>query len=162
MSRRRRARRAKERRHGPKRRAVLGATVAVGVALAAPAVGQAAPPSPVTSTDDSGANTLRQAIIDANGNAGADTITFSGAAATLGATIPLNTALPAITEDLTITGPASDILTIDGSGVGDDAMLSASADPADPAIPLAISGLTFANGSHPGSEGGAISTSNVD
>ena len=31
----------------------------------------------VTSTDDSGAGTLRQAILDANGNAGADIIAFN-------------------------------------------------------------------------------------
>ena len=31
----------------------------------------------VTTTADSGAGSLRQAILDANGNAGADTITFN-------------------------------------------------------------------------------------
>ncbi|HEX8217915.1 MAG TPA: S-layer homology domain-containing protein [Chloroflexia bacterium] len=59
----------------------------------------------VTSTADSGAGTLRQAIIDANNNAGADTIAFN-IGGTPGAvkTINLQSALPGITSPVTIDG----------------------------------------------------------
>jgi hypothetical protein len=51
---------------------VVCATVcSVKVAVAAPAT------FVVTTTSDSGAGSLRQAILDANANAGADTITFN-------------------------------------------------------------------------------------
>lgn len=53
----------------------------------------------VSNTADSGAGSLRQAILDANGAAGADTINFSAA----GTITPL-TALPTITETVTIDG----------------------------------------------------------
>ena len=64
----------------------------------------------VTSNADAGANTLRQAIINANGAAGADIINFNFAAAT---TITLSTCLPQITGQTTING-YSNI----GSGAG--------------------------------------------
>lgn len=57
----------------------------------------------VTTTADSGVGSLRQAIIDANALAGADTISF----ATLGTgthTISLSSALPAITDSVVIDG----------------------------------------------------------
>ena len=57
----------------------------------------------VTSTNDTGAGTLRQAIIDANGAGGADTIAFNIAGSGVH-TITLATALPAITGALTIDG----------------------------------------------------------
>ena len=67
----------------------------------------------VTNTSDSGAGSLRQAVLDANGTAGADTITFT---ATLsGQTITLGgTELPAISDDLTITGLGADQLAVSG------------------------------------------------
>jgi hypothetical protein len=57
----------------------------------------------VTTTADSGAGSLRQAVLDANGNAGADMIAFNivGSGAQ---TIAPATALPSITEALTIDG----------------------------------------------------------
>ena len=57
----------------------------------------------VTSTADSGAGSLRQAILDANGAAGADTIAFNIAGAGVH-TIVLGSALPAVDEALTIDG----------------------------------------------------------
>ena len=53
----------------------------------------------VSSTNDAGAGTLRQAIIDANANAGADIINFSVAG-----TVTLTSNLPTITQALTIDG----------------------------------------------------------
>ena len=57
----------------------------------------------VTNTNDSGAGSLRQAILDANANAGTDTITFSipgGGVHTISPT----SALPTITDPVTIDG----------------------------------------------------------
>lgn len=56
----------------------------------------------VTTTNDSGAGSFRQAIADANAAAGADFITF--AITNAGKTINPASALPAITEPLTIDG----------------------------------------------------------
>ena len=57
----------------------------------------------VTNTNDSGAGSLRQAILDANANEGAETITFSIPGSGRH-TITLATALPAVTENTTIDG----------------------------------------------------------
>lgn len=60
--------------------------------------------------------TLRAAIQEANTLFGSDTITFSLSASS---TITLNTALPEITGDLTITGPGSNQLTVMRSTAGE-------------------------------------------
>ena len=57
----------------------------------------------VTSTADAGAGTLRQAILDANSNPGADTIAF-GIVGSGVHTIAPTSALPPITEPVTING----------------------------------------------------------
>ena len=57
----------------------------------------------VTTTADSGAGSLRQAILDANANAGADTIAFDIPGSGIHTITPLTT-LPAITQSLTIDG----------------------------------------------------------
>jgi len=64
----------------------------------------------VTTTSDSGAGSLRQAIIDANTTAGSDVIDASG----ISGTITLASALPDITTDITINGPGQSSLTITG------------------------------------------------
>ncbi len=56
----------------------------------------------VTNTNDSGAGSLRQAIIDANALAGADIITFNIGTGTQ--TINLSSVLPTITDQVTIDG----------------------------------------------------------
>src|SRR5262245_17028738 len=66
----------------------------------------------VTNTNDTGTGTLRQAIIDANGMAGADIINF---AAGVTGTITLGSALPVITGDVTINGPGAGVLTVSGA-----------------------------------------------
>jgi hypothetical protein len=70
----------------------------------------------VTNTNDSGAGSLRQAILAANGASGADVITFSAGLA--GQTIGLTSGQLSITDALTITGLGVDQLTIDGQGSG--------------------------------------------
>jgi hypothetical protein len=88
----------------------------------------------VTTTADSGAGSLRQAITDANNNAGADTISFnigSGAA-----TITLTTTvLPTITDQVTIDGwtqggwSSTPLIVIDGNDrTGNGLTLSSTAD----------------------------------
>src|SRR5438132_474984 len=57
----------------------------------------------VTNTNDSGAGSLRQAILDANANAGADTIAFNIPSSGV-QTITPATPLPAITDPVTIDG----------------------------------------------------------
>jgi len=69
----------------------------------------------VTSNGDVGLGTLRQAIIDANANAGADIIEF-----TLGAgnTIILSSSLPTLTDDIEIDGSntSGDNIILQGGG----------------------------------------------
>ncbi|CAA9542696.1 MAG: hypothetical protein AVDCRST_MAG88-147, partial [uncultured Thermomicrobiales bacterium] len=109
------------RRYGPRR---LGHTrpaarLALLVALLT-ALALLAPPAPaaraatfsVTTTAESGPGSLRQAILDANGTPGGDTITFG-----VTGTITLASALPTITGDLAITGPGAGNLTISGAGL---------------------------------------------
>src|SRR4051794_37024563 len=55
----------------------------------------------VNSVNDAGAGSLRQAILDANAAAGADTINFSIVGST---TINLASALPTVTGPVTIAG----------------------------------------------------------
>ena len=57
----------------------------------------------VVNTSDSGAGSLRQAILDANANAGADTINFNITGSGVHTITPL-TALPVLTEAVTIDG----------------------------------------------------------
>ena len=71
--------RRQQREHRRARRLALAAGATGGVLLV-PAQAQAANLI-VTSLADTGANTLRAAIVTANANAQDDTITFSGAAA---------------------------------------------------------------------------------
>lgn len=66
----------------------------------------------VTNLADDGVGSLRQAIADANGAAGADTITFQ---AGLSGTITLSTGQLEITDSVTITGPGASNLTVSGN-----------------------------------------------
>ena len=67
----------------------------------------------VTNLDDSGDGSLRQAILDANANPGADTIDFQDE---LTGTITLTSGeLPLVTEDLTINGPGIFAITVSGN-----------------------------------------------
>lgn len=102
---------------------------------------------------------LRDAIEAANANAGADEIIFDGGLALPG-TITLNDGQMTITDDLTITGPGANILTIDAQ---DNSRIFLVDDGSDMnVIVVEIMGLRFFDGSIPGfstinSSGGAIS-----
>jgi len=67
----------------------------------------------VTNLNDPGAGSLRQAITNSNLNPGPDTIEFNEG---LQGTIFLNVGNLAIQDDLTLTGPGADKITIDAEG----------------------------------------------
>jgi len=76
----------------------------------------------VTNTGDSGAGSLRQAIFDANGNAGPDTIAFNipgGGVHTISALTPL----PTITGPVTMDGYSQPGSSPNNLAVGDNAVL---------------------------------------
>jgi predicted outer membrane repeat protein len=101
----------------------------------------------VTNLNDSGAGSLRAAIVSANGAAGADIVNFQ---AGLTGTITLTTGEIAITDDVTITGPGAGSMTITKSGAA-GRMLDINV--GTPTV--TISGLTF-QGGDPAGSGGAI------
>ncbi|MEZ5596734.1 MAG: LamG-like jellyroll fold domain-containing protein [Pseudomonadales bacterium] len=68
----------------------------------------------VTNTNDSGAGSLRQAILDANANGGADIIQFN-IAGTGSHTITLASALPTITGQVTIDATTDDSFAANGN-----------------------------------------------
>src|SRR6516164_3890226 len=80
----------------------------------------------VINTDDAGAGSLRQAILDANANNGADVIQFNIAGSGVHAIQPL-TGLPAITDAVSISGVGTQI-QIDGSQAGFATGLAITAD----------------------------------
>ncbi|MFW9257253.1 beta strand repeat-containing protein [Nostoc sp. CALU 546] len=70
----------------------------------------------VTNTNDSGAGSLRQAILNANATAGADTITFAGVFTDdTPDIITLTSGKLTITDDLTILGTGASNLSISGN-----------------------------------------------
>ncbi|MEZ6126307.1 MAG: choice-of-anchor Q domain-containing protein [Planctomycetaceae bacterium] len=66
----------------------------------------------VTNLNDSGAGSLRQAVLDANAAAGPDAIDLTGVTGT----ITLTTGQLSVTEGVNISGPGADRLAISGNG----------------------------------------------
>lgn len=132
------------------RRAVAARRLAAGTAAAlsagAIAAGSAeAATFGVSNLSDSGPGSLRQAIADANGAGGADTITFqSGLSGTINVGAEMS-----VTEELAIDGPGASTITLDGGDT--DRILHASNTAA-----LSVSGLTLTNGDAGSGYGGAI------
>jgi predicted outer membrane repeat protein len=89
--------------------AALGASAAF-VSVTATAAGAAT--FTVSTNADSGAGSLRQAILDANAAGGRDTIDFGPGAA--GTTMLLSD-LPEINDDVDIVGPGGGVVTINGN-----------------------------------------------
>jgi len=82
-----------------------------GVLLVGPSLVARAATITVSNTNDSGPGSLRQAITDANTNAGSDVIDATG----VSGTITLGSALPTVSTELTINGPGEASLTISGA-----------------------------------------------
>ncbi|MFZ1640435.1 MAG: Calx-beta domain-containing protein [Candidatus Contendobacter sp.] len=101
----------------------------------------------VTNLNDSGAGSLRQAVLDANAAPGADTITFQ---AGLTGTIALTSGQIDIAGDLILQGPGARILTVSGNNASRILTVAVG-------TTVTIDGLTLANGSSgSGNNGGAI------
>lgn len=104
-------------------------------ALLLPAASAGADPFPVTETADSGEGSLRAAIDAANDHAGPDSIPIDATG-----TIQLETALPAIGDDVEISGPGQAALTVRRNAGA--AFRIFDADP----VALSLSGMTIVNG----------------
>ncbi len=112
---------------------VVGSSGAAALVAATPA---GASTFSVSNTNDSGAGSLRQAVLDANANAGADTITFDPSVT---GTITLTSGQIAISDSVTITGPGAATLTVSGNDASRIFDVTGTTD-------LAISDLTMAHG----------------
>jgi hypothetical protein len=94
----------------------------------------------VTNTNDSGSGSLRQAVLDANADAGAETITFVGSTFTDATpdSITLTTGELGISSDVTLTGTGANLLTISGNNASRVLNISSGV--------VSIDGVTIANG----------------
>src|SRR5262249_34211588 len=106
-------------------------------------------PQVVTNTNDSGAGSVRQAIID---SCPGSTITFDPSLTTGGpATITLTSGELVINNSVTIQGPAANLLEISGNNGSRVFNLSG-------AINVSLSGLTIAHGKSSATDGGIFSS----
>jgi hypothetical protein len=94
----------------------------------------------VTNTSDAGLGSLRQAVLNANANPGADIIVFDSS---VSGTISLISGEMAIADSVTINGPGPETLSIDAAGASDIFVISASSPVTD--IALTVSGLSLTN-----------------
>lgn len=94
----------------------------------------------VTNLNDAGAGSLRQAIVDANAAAGADTVTFQ---AGLTGTITLTTGQLYIVDSVDVQGPGAAALTVSGNNASRVFYLYNSS----ATIDVTLSGLTVSGGS---------------
>ena len=118
----------------------------------------------VDNLNDSGAGSLRDAIGMANTTVGSDQITFS-----VTGTIVLASQLPTITDDLTITGPGQELLTLDAGDGTDDTFATLDGyrifdiDDGNPSsnLEVTISDLTLTGSDLPGEGGSILSRENL-
>ena len=96
--------------------------LATSLALGFATLSAAAATFTVTNTNDSGAGSLRQAILDANGALGTDTIAFNIPGAGVHTIAPA-TFLPAITDPVILDGYTQPGASVNTLPVGDDAVL---------------------------------------
>lgn len=145
----RQQRRAAER---SRRKRTRGLLVGLGaLAVTAPAT---AATFTVTNLNDANAGSLRQAILDANAAAGADTIVFQ---AGLTGTITLATGELLITDSVTIDGPAAGPGVITVSGNDSERVFHIENAGAVPPINVTVNRLTMTHGAS-GSNGGAVAS----
>src|SRR5262249_39324637 len=100
-------------------------------------------PSTVTTLDDAGAGSLRQALLDTPAGG---TVDFQPG---LTGTIPLTSRELAVNKDLTVAGPGPDVITVSGNHASRVFDIAAR-------ITVALSGLTIADGFSLDSFGGGI------
>jgi parallel beta-helix repeat protein len=146
---------ARELRRDLKRRGVLasGAALTVGAVLAGMGPASAATFT-VTNTADAGVGSLRQAVLDANGAAGADDIVFDPTVFNTPQTISLLTGQLQTTGPLTVMGPGASLLTVrrdPGAANFRVFDITAAAVPA-----VTISGVTITGGVSAAGDGGGI------
>ncbi|MGK7898446.1 MAG: carbohydrate-binding protein [Xenococcus sp. (in: cyanobacteria)] len=110
----------------------------------------------VNNTNDRGIGSLRQAIANANGLAGLDTIEFANNLS--GQTITLTSGELQITDDLTINGLGADFLTISGNNADRVFLVD---DGTSNEIAVIIDGLTIAEGETGGNGGGIFNLENL-
>jgi hypothetical protein len=103
----------------------------------------------VMNTLDSGPGSLRQAVLDANANAGADTIVFAKG---VSGTIKLTSGELLITDSVAINGPGANKLSVSGNNAS--RVFEINGGPLDPTIDVTISGLTITHGYAPDDGGG--------
>lgn len=133
-------------------RALPGAALMAGLAVSSVAL---AATFTVTNTADSGSGSLRDALTQANGTPGVDTVTF---ATGVSGTIALSTGALPITEGVTVQGPGPAALAIDGGGVGQ--VFKMTGTHTSPLQSVTLSGLEIRNGV--GATGGGIMANGVD
>src|SRR5205085_12484944 len=97
-------------------------------------------PYVVVNTNNSGLGSLRQAVLDANANLGADAIAFDPAIFATPQTISLTGEL-LIADSVTITGPGSALLTVSGNNASRVFDLSGPG-----TFDVTLAGLTVAGG----------------
>lgn len=121
-----------------------GAGVALGASLAAAGSAQAADFT-VTNLNDSGAGSLRQAVLLAEASPGPDRVLFQSG---LSGTINLTSGEINVSEGLEIVGPGASALTINASGSPGDRIFYASYFPTGDVF--RVSGLTLTGGTSDG------------
>jgi hypothetical protein len=105
----------------------------------------------VSSLNDSGPGSLRQAVLEANASPGADEVVFTPG---LAGTITLTSGEILIADSLTIHGPGAGALTVSGN---DQSRIFHVESPAGSPIDVTLSGLTLTHGSAVGPLfGGAV------
>ncbi|MFN8150773.1 MAG: right-handed parallel beta-helix repeat-containing protein [Solirubrobacterales bacterium] len=105
-----RAHRRAETRRSRRRSRLAAAGAAAGVMGLGFAGSASAADFPVSTNLDSGAGSLRAAVIAANGNAGPDTISFTGAVGQIELASPIS-----ITAPLAVNGPSTGQVKVDGN-----------------------------------------------